>query len=154
MDQADAMRRAVVLQERFIFPCTNFKLAFFLVMCNGIAIHGTFTIAPESSSTNSTRTAPPRKILFCCRYSDGNKSVFQMAAARGALTFLPALTELAAPLVILLPAMIQPGMPADKSRRRLHIPSPDLWCATRFLPQMKTPEVWRRDMQSSAGFIC
>ena len=42
MDQADAMRRAVVLQERFVFPRTNFKLAFFLVMCNGIAFHGTF----------------------------------------------------------------------------------------------------------------
>jgi hypothetical protein len=37
------MRRAVVLQERFVFPRTNFKLAFFLVMCNGIAVHSTFT---------------------------------------------------------------------------------------------------------------
>src|SRR5580698_6298888 len=69
MHQPDAVRRALILQEGFICPSANLKLALFLVMCNRNTIHWPSPLSPaRSSSADSTRNAPGVNSLFLVQY--------------------------------------------------------------------------------------
>jgi hypothetical protein len=61
MDKRDAMVRAAILQQRFLIPQRDLKLALGFIVRNGIAIHAARSVI---SLADSTPTQLDRNRLF------------------------------------------------------------------------------------------
>src|SRR5580765_4325469 len=108
MQQSNVLLRAVVLQDGFLMPQRNFKLALRLVMGYRIAIHLKDLFLPETatSSIGILRERPCMQHTFFASTKKSNDS-------GQAITLLPRLQALALPEELAEPAMNQLNMPAD-----------------------------------------